>query len=159
MTALTVILLAFGLALSTAFTGSFTSQSSLPASLDLRSGRSTSPLLRNAPTWGVTLPPPASLKNPFQSSTSLSGLFGLGGPEIAICLVVAGVVLGPQKLGEMTKELGKVAGELKDVPEEFQKGMAEGESNTKAMKAKVMKKPLVEDAAVVKEDGEKEVVE
>jgi len=41
------------------------------------------------------------------SPTSLNGLFGLGGPEIAICLVAAGVVLGPQKLGELTKELGK----------------------------------------------------
>jgi hypothetical protein len=32
----------------------------------------------------------------------------------------AGFVLGPQKLGQMARDLGAVAGELKDVPKEFQ---------------------------------------
>jgi len=60
-------------------------------------------------TFRTTLHPKAS------TSTSLQGLFGLGGPEIAICLVAAGVLLGPAKLGELTKELGKVAGEVRCV--------------------------------------------
>ena len=85
-------------------------------------------------------------------------MFGLGAPEIAIVLVAAGVLLGPQKLGEMTKELGKVAGELKDVPKEFQEGLKEGEAQTKAMKAETMKPPLVQDAEKV-EEKEKEKVE
>ena len=56
-----------------------------------------------------------------------SGLFGLGGPEVAIIAVAAAFLLGPQKLAEFSKDLGKVAGELKEVPKEFSKGIKEGE--------------------------------
>ena len=35
------------------------------------------------------------------------------------------------------KDAGKIAGELKEVPKEFQKGLEEGESSAKAMKAKI----------------------
>ena len=70
------------------------------------------------------------------SATRLRGLFGLGGPEIAVIGVAAAFLLGPQKLAEFSKDLGKVAGELKDVPKEFQKGIKEGEEESKAMKAK-----------------------
>lgn len=34
------------------------------------------------------------------------------------------------------KDAGKIAGELKEVPKEFQKGLEEGETNAKAMQAK-----------------------
>lgn len=54
-------------------------------------------------------------------------LFGLGAPELAIIAVAAAFLLGPQKLAEMGKDAGKIAGELKEVPKEFQKGMKEGE--------------------------------
>ena len=47
------------------------------------------------------------------------GLFGLGGPEVAIIAVAAAFLLGPSKLAEFSKDLGKVAGELKDVLEEM----------------------------------------
>jgi len=53
-------------------------------------------------------------------------LFGLGAPEIAVIVAVAGFILGPQKLAEMARDAGKVAGELKDVPKEFQEGLAQG---------------------------------
>ena len=56
------------------------------------------------------------------------GLFGLGAPEIAVIVVAAGFILGPDKLTSMAKDLGKVAGELKDVPKEFQEGIKEGEA-------------------------------
>ena len=54
-------------------------------------------------------------------------LFGLGAPELAIILIAAAFLLGPSKLAELGKDAGKIAGELKEVPKEFQKGMAEGE--------------------------------
>lgn len=73
------------------------------------------------------------------------GLFGLGAPEIAIILLVGVVLVGPQQLG---KSAGKMAGnlssqlgdieELKKIPEEFQKGVEEGESNSRARNAKQM---------------------
>eukprot|EP00816_Leptocylindrus_hargravesii_P001771 CAMPEP_0196808212 /NCGR_PEP_ID=MMETSP1362-20130617/8203_1 /TAXON_ID=163516 /ORGANISM="Leptocylindrus danicus, Strain CCMP1856" /LENGTH=142 /DNA_ID=CAMNT_0042182461 /DNA_START=42 /DNA_END=470 /DNA_ORIENTATION=- len=71
-----------------------------------------------------------------QRQTQLHGLFGLGGPEIAIILVAAAFLLGPEKLAELGKDAGKMAGELKEVPKEFQAGIEEGEKNAKAMKAK-----------------------
>ncbi len=77
-------------------------------------------------------------------------LFGLGGPEIAIILIAAAFLLGPQKLAEMGKDAGKIAGELKEVPKEFQKGMAEGEREAK----KNMKKEI--SGSVEAEDAETE---
>ena len=68
-----------------------------------------------------------------RSAVSMS-LFGLGGPEIAVIVAVAGFVLGPQKLAEMARDFGKVAGELKDVPKEFQEGLAEGDTAAKDTK-------------------------
>ena len=63
------------------------------------------------------------------------GLFGLGVPEIAVILGIAGFVLGPEKLGSLARDFGKVAGELKEVPKEFQEGLSEGEAETKKLKA------------------------
>ena len=79
------------------------------------------------------------------------GLFGLGAPEIAIILIAAAFLLGPEKLAELGKDAGKVAGELKEVPKEFQKGLEEGEAAAKAMK-EVNK----EEAVVVEKEEKKE---
>lgn len=59
------------------------------------------------------------------------------------------VVIGPSKLLQFSKEAGSVAGqtatgmgdewsELKAIPEEFQKGLEEGEIEARSRKAKVM---------------------
>ena len=80
---------------------------------------------------------PAALQRQRRSVAPVqtAGLFGLGAPEIAIILVAAAFLLGPQKLAEFGKDAGKIAGELKEVPKEFQKGLAEGEESAKAMKS------------------------
>ncbi len=44
------------------------------------------------------------------------GLFGLGGAELAVIIVVIGLVLGPDKLASIAKDAGRMAGELKEVP-------------------------------------------
>ncbi|CAM9243419.1 unnamed protein product, partial [Phaeothamnion confervicola] len=62
------------------------------------------------------------------------GFFGLGAPEIAVIVVVAAVILGPDKLTGLAKDVGKMAGELKEVPKEFQAGIEEGERTTKVRK-------------------------
>lgn len=71
------------------------------------------------------------------------GLFGLGGFEIAIILVAGAFVLGPEKLGEMSRGAGKMSSglgsEFKDIPKEFQKGLEEGETEARSRKAKPMK--------------------
>ncbi len=73
------------------------------------------------------------------------GLFGLGAPEIGIILVAAAFLLGPDKLASLGKDAGKIAGELKEVPKEFQAGMAEGEAQAKAMKEQTAETEIVKD--------------
>jgi sec-independent protein translocase protein TatA len=79
---------------------------------------------------------PVSLQQQRKSVAQVQtmGLFGLGAPEVGIILVAAAFLLGPDKLAEFGKDAGKIAGELKEVPKEFQAGMAEGEANAKKMK-------------------------
>ena len=64
-------------------------------------------------------------------------LFGLGGPELAVILIAGAFLLGPSKLAELGKEAGKMAGELKEVPKEFQDGLAEGEKQAQQMKKEI----------------------
>lgn len=54
------------------------------------------------------------------------GLFGLGGPEIAVICAVALLILGPEQVKKLAKDVGKVSAELKMVPEEFNKGLEVG---------------------------------
>ncbi|GMI31161.1 hypothetical protein TeGR_g5496 [Tetraparma gracilis] len=76
-------------------------------------------------------------------------MFGLGAPEVAIIGVAAAFLLGPSKLAEFSKDLGKVAGELKEVPKEFQKGIREGEIESKAVKAKIVREEEAAEAEKV----------
>ena len=69
--------------------------------------------------------PPAVALAPHRSSHRVSrvapvqmGLFGLGGPEIAVIGVVLIFVIGPDKLLTLAKDAGKVTAELKEVSAE-----------------------------------------
>jgi len=67
-----------------------------------------------------------------------------------VLIAVAGlIVVGPSKILEFSRDAGEVAGksasglgdewsELKAIPEEFQKGVEEGETEWKSRRAKVM---------------------
>ncbi|KAI2500407.1 hypothetical protein MHU86_14078 [Fragilaria crotonensis] len=93
---------------------------------------------------------PQSVQNQRKSVANVqtAGLFGLGLPEIAVILVAGLLVVGPEKISEMVRASGQVAGELKnelrDVPEEFKKGLEEGETNARSSKAKKME-PVPDD--------------
>lgn len=91
---------------------------------------------------------PGAITQGRRSMTSVAtmSLFGLGGPELVIILIAAAFLLGPEKLAELGKDAGKIAGELKEVPKEFQKGLAEGEETARAMKASPTEGASVEDA-------------
>lgn len=84
------------------------------------------------------------------SHVQMQGLFGLGGPEIAVILIAVAFIIGPEKLGSMVGQmkngLDDVPDEFKKIPEEFQKGMEEGEINARARNAKKMKTSDDDDA-------------
>jgi len=114
-----------------------------------RAFRSTNNVVAPGTTAFETFAPPA-LQRQRQSVAPVQtmGLFGLGAPEIAVILVAAAFLLGPQKLAELGKDAGKIAGELKEVPKEFQEGLKEGEKQAMEMK----KSNVAETVEVVKEE-------
>ena len=75
------------------------------------------------------------------ASVQTMGLFGLGGAELVIILIAAVFVLGPENIGKIGREAGKMSSEFKDIPTEFQKGLEEGEIEARSKKAKQMEEP------------------
>ena len=96
----------------------------------LPSAASSSPLAVAAPAHALRQPLVAS-----RSSGAQMGLFGLGTPELAIIAGVALLVLGPDQVKKMAKDVGKISAELKQVPEEFNKGIEVGTAELEAKKA------------------------
>ena len=83
-----------------------------------------------------------------QRMEPLKDLLGLGPAEIAITLVVGLVLFGPETLKSLSKDVGRAAAELKEIPKTFKEGMDEGAESSQVakMKAIAAEKRLKRDA-------------
>src|SRR5438876_59786 len=79
-------------------------------------------------------------------------MFGLGFWEIAIILGIALIVLGPSKLPELAKGLGKGLREFRKATEDF-KSTIEDEMNRPELQAGQQKKVQAEVAQIIPADG------
>jgi Sec-independent protein translocase protein TatA len=88
----------------------------------------------------------------------LKDLLGFGPAEIAISLVVALVLFGPETLKSLSKDVGRAAAELKEIPKTFKEGMDEGAESAQVskMKAIAAEKRKKRDAKVAAAGGEDE---
>jgi Sec-independent protein translocase protein TatA len=68
----------------------------------------------------------------------LRDILGLGPAEIALTLVVALVLFGPETLKSLSKDVGRAAAELKEIPKTFKEGMDEGAESAQVAKMKAI---------------------
>src|SRR5690349_17687960 len=75
---------------------------------------------------------------PVTAVTSEVSMFGIGMPELMIILVIALIVIGPQKLPDLAKSLGKGLAEFKKATDDF-KSSIENETRSAEEKENLAK--------------------
>jgi Sec-independent protein translocase protein TatA len=84
------------------------------------------------------------------------GVFGLGAVELLIIAVATAFILGPEKIVALLRSSGETANEFKEelskVPDEFKKGLEEGEVEARSRKAKKIRVVSRSESEEEKED-------
>jgi Sec-independent protein translocase protein TatA len=97
-----------------------------------------------------------------QRTRPLNDLLGFGPAEIGIVLVVALVLFGPETLKSLSKDVGRAAAELKEIPKTFKEGMEEGVQTSQVARMKTLaaeKRKKREEKLAAMEDEEDDIIE
>ena len=81
-------------------------------------------------------------------------MFGIGSTEILVILVVALLVLGPKKLPQIARTIGRAMGEFRRVSTEFQRTLNTEIAFEEEAEKKKARKAAAEKAAAEKQDAE-----
>jgi Tat protein translocase TatB subunit len=82
-------------------------------------------------------------------------MFGIGLPELIVILIIALVVLGPERLPELVRALGRSAGELRNAANELKASFDE-EAQRLADEVQKTRSSIVDSATKPETGGSKE---